>query len=506
MDLLGFKKRKKERDFNNEVNLAIGAELERFGFANAEHFKSHADLSKVAGSKINPQFAKNNYHQQAGFSAEIKTEARTNAENIINKKNTRIRRTDNIGEVNHPQYDHVEVDSKGNPILNEDGTFKGGSQQKVHNSVDKYDKYSKPELFEKYKDTPIDVPSDQIDDIQDRYTKNIEKLKQQEESLRKQGKTELADEKKAEIKRNENVKKRFRDSGVSTDEAMEARKHHNISVAKDIAKISHKAGVDSAKMGAALGGGISTFRNMRSYINGDKDGMDAVKDVAKDTTKSAAISYASGATSTAIGGALKASSSQVAKNLAKGNTPTVILQTGVILAKQTTKLLTGKITGEEFAKNIGQEGTTLATSLTGANLGAVLGTAIAPGVGTIVGGVIGGMTASLMSSALYSELQKSLHDTEISNQQREMINKYCQELIKQEKEYREYAMSVYDDYFDRKELELKDGFKTISIAIQNGENINHGLAMVGEAFDLELKFANVDDFKQHIKSGKTLKL
>ncbi|EQB39703.1 hypothetical protein M947_05100 [Sulfurimonas hongkongensis] len=505
MDLFGFKKRKKEKDFTNEVNVAISAELERFGFANAEHFKSHTDLSKIADSSINPEYVDNNYHQQAGFSAEIKTTARTNANNIIDGKNTRISRTDDVGSVNHPQFDHVEVDKYGNPILDTNGKYMGGSQQKVFKNLDSYRKLYGKE-FNHYKDAILDVPSDQIKDIKTDWNNQISKLKKQKQNRIESGDSVKANDLQKRIDEIENAKSRLRDAKVTTEEAMEARRNHNISIAKDIGKISHKAGIESAKIGGTISGGINSAKNLYAYFKGNKSAKEALQDMAVDTSKATALAYASGATSSTIGGVLKSSSNQIAQNLAKGSTPTVILQSGVILAKQTKNLLSGKIDANEFAKNIGQEGTTLATSLTGANLGAVVGTAIIPGVGTIVGGVIGGMTASIMSSAVYSELQKSIHDTEISNQQREAIKNYCKDLISQEKEYREYAMSIYDNYFDKKELEIKDGFKTVSLAIQNGEDINSGLAVIGKAFNIELQFNNTEEFKQHIKSEKTLKL
>ncbi|MFH0709374.1 MAG: hypothetical protein V2A75_04120 [Pseudomonadota bacterium] len=497
---------KKQKEFNTEVNLAICIELERFGFANAEHFKSYADLSKVAESKINPQYADNNYHQQSGFSAEIKTEARINAENIINDSDKRIKRTDKIGNVNHPKFDHVDVDKNGNPILNNDGTFKGGSQQKVHINIETYDKYSKPELYEKYQGAPIDVPTNQLEEIKQRYANTIENLQQQEAKLRQSGKIELANEKNAEITRAKDVRNRFRDSKVSTDEAMEARKNPALSVGKDIADISHKAGVEASKMGASIGGGLSLLKNIFLVIKGESDTYNATKNVIIDTGKSAAVSYATGASSSAIQGALKASGSQITQNLAKGNTPTLIIQTSIIIVQYTKKLVAGKITPLEFAKHMGQESTTLATSITGANLGAIVGTLIVPGVGTIVGGVIGGMVASIMSSAVYSELQKSIHDLELSNQQREMIRQYCQSLIKQEKEYREYTMSIFDKYFDNKEFEIRNGFENVSLAFQNGTDINQGLSMIGQAFNINLQFDNAQGFKNFVKSDQVLRL
>lgn len=506
MLFIGSKEKNKENDFNLEVNLAISNQLEKFGFANAEHFKSYSDLQKIANSKINTQYAENNYHQQSGFSAEIKTEARRNAKNIMDGKNIRVKRTDNIGQVNHPKFDHVEVDKKGNPILTNDGSFQGGSQQKVHINLETYDRYSKIEWYEKYKDTPIDVPSDQLDEIKKRYSSRINELKQQELRLRKEGKIELADQKKTELERTKDVKNRFRDSNVSTAESMEARKSPTLSVVKDVAKISHKAGLESAKSGAVIGGTISFLKNIFSVKNREKDVQKAMKDVAFDTGKSTLINYATAASSTTIQGVLKASSNQIAQNLAKGSMPTVIFQTGIILSKQTKKLITGEITISEFTKNIGQEGMTLATSLTGANLGAIVGTFIVPGVGSIVGGVIGGMVTSIMSSSIYSELQKSIHDTELSNKQREMIRDYCAELIKQEREYREYTMAIYDQYFNDKEVEIRRGFEKVNLAIQKGDNIHDGLSMIGQAFNLKLKFETTSDFEKFIKNEQVLRL
>ncbi len=505
MDLFGLKKRQKEKDFTNEVNMAVSAGLERFAFANAEHFKTHTDLSKVASSKINTEYADNNYRQQAGFSAEIKTTARTNAQNILDGKSTRVSRTDDVGDVNHPQFDLIEVDKNGNPILDKNGNYRGGSQQKVFQKVESYRKLHGKE-FNHYKDAVIDVPSDQINDIKKDWDNQVSKLEKQKQNRVENGDSNKANDLQKKIDDIKNAKGRLRDAKISTKEAMEARKNHNISIAKDIGKISHKAGVESAKIGGAISGGINSAKGIYAYYKGKKTGKEALQDMAVDTSKATALSYASGATSSAIGGILKTSSNQIAQNLAKGSTPTIILQSGVILAKQAKNLLSGKIDLNEFVENIGQEGTTLATSLTGANLGAVIGTAVMPGVGTIIGGVIGGMTASIMSSAVYSELQKSINDTKISNQQREAIKNYCKDLIIQEKEYREYAMSIYDNYFDKKELEIKDGFKTVSLAIQNGEDISNGLEIIGNAFNIELKFKNTEEFKQHIQSGKTLNL
>lgn len=509
MDLIPNKKRKERKNFDNEVNLAIGSTLEKFGSANAEFFNEYARLNSMKESW------QPNIETQKGFAAEVKHVSRTNAENILNENGRRIARTDDIGAVNHPEFDSVEVDTKGNAKLDASGNFIGGAQQKVHNDVSAYDKYYKTEvgqggkivdLYGKYKNGKLDVPSDQIDEIKKRWTDQINKLEREEAYLRKAGKADLADQKKEEASRIKDTKSRLRDSKVSVDESREARVQPWKSVAKDIAKVSHKAGVQSAKMGGALSGGLSAGKNAKELINGEKDVQEAIADVTKDTAKGAVKSYVTGAASSAIGGALKNSSNQIYKNLAKKSGPTAILQTAVILAKQTGKLILGEITPEQFAENIGREGASLASSLTGANLGATVGAFIAPGVGTVIGGVVGGMVASMMSSALYYELKKTIQETKLSDEKRKMMEEFCQQLIEHEMQYRNRVISVFDRFLDVKDGDIRDGFNAMALAIQNGGSIQNGLQLLGNAFKLRLMFETPDDFRLHVARGDMLRL
>ncbi len=503
------KNKKEEKNFNNEFNLAISIELERFGEANSYHFKSQEELAKISKYKINsdPKQALNNYQQQAGFSAEIKTEARTNASNAINKSNERISRTDNIGSVNHTKYDHVKVDSRGNPILDKNGNFVGGSQQKMHsyeNMKEKYLKYSKKDLYLKYENTPIDIPSDQLQNILDIYSDKIVELEEQEKSLRRSGKIELANQKAEEIKRTKDVKTRFRDSKVTLEDAMEARKNHNISVAKDIVKVSHQAGLEAAKYGGGFTVFFSSLKNIFSVKNKEKEVYEALKDISLDTGKATLLSYSAGFSTTAVQGLLKSTNKQILQNMSKGNLPSVIIQTGLIIGKQAKDLALGKISFSEFNKNIGKEGHILTGSMAGANLGAIVGTAVFPGAGTIVGGVIGGISASIMTGMMHSELMKSIYEVEVSNQRREDIQKYCENLIKQEQEYRKKISDFYDTYLDAKERDISKGFEMISLAIIENKDINNGLKIVSNSYGFNIKFSSKEDFKSFIKNGKTL--
>lgn len=505
MDLFGIKRRRKEQNFNREVNIAIAQELNYFGEASAQHFIAYSELASIAKSKINPEYSDTNYQQQAGFSSEVKNVARTNAENIMNRDNSRIARTDNVGAVNHPQFDFVMVDENNNPILDSNGNYVGGTQQKNFSRIENYDKLLGKE-YEHYENAKIAVPPDQYNDIIANWDHKIREYKQQSRYLREHGDNARADAIDAKIERIEDVKSRTVPSKVSTDDAMEARKSPLRSTVKDIARVAHRAGVESMKTGTVVGGGLSAIKNIYSLANGDKNVREAFTTIAADIGKAAAISYAMGAGSAVVGGALKSTSSQVCKNLSKGSGPAAIINTGIILAKQSTALVAGKITAEEFVANIGQEGTTLATSIAGANLGAVAGTFIMPGVGSIVGGVIGGMVASMLSGSMYCQLQKSIADTKLSNEQRAIIAVACKKLKEQEIQYQNMVNECLDYFLDYKENQIRNSFFMISQSIEAGTSIQPGLEQLGNVFNKQLAFSSNKEFKEHIGRGNTLKL
>ena len=116
------------------VNSGLAAIAEegvsRYGSAIKEHFVAYSgvdnetgqvlkrSLKSISQSKVNPDFAKQNIKQQAGFSAETKEVARRRAEQILKGRRPTITRTDDItGHVNDELYDITsKVDAKGNPI------------------------------------------------------------------------------------------------------------------------------------------------------------------------------------------------------------------------------------------------------------------------------------------------------------------------------------------------------------------------------------------------------
>ncbi len=83
--------------------------VQRYGEAAKQHYVAYSGvdhesgktltkgLKQIADGKVNPDYKYQNTHQQAGFAAEVKDTARTNAEHIIHGDSVRKSRTDDLG-------------------------------------------------------------------------------------------------------------------------------------------------------------------------------------------------------------------------------------------------------------------------------------------------------------------------------------------------------------------------------------------------------------------------
>ena len=505
MDLFGIGERHRRKSFEREISVGIQNEFERFGTGTAEYFRAYSTLAKISKSKINPDYAKSNLMQQAGNSAEVKNVSRINAENAIKRRSTRVARTDDIGAVHHEQFDRVNVDANGNPILDKKGRFTGGTQQKNFYKVRNYDKLLTKE-YEHYKGVPVELPPDQFEDIMRRWDNKISNYRKQIDYLKKHGEPEKAAEIEQRVKQIEDVKGRAKPSKVSTGEAMDARLNPAWSTAKDILSTANDAGLQSAAWGAGAGCAISACQCFVAVRDGDMDFDEALVKVVKDTGGAAVSAYLSGAGSSVLGGALKASGKEVCKGLAEGNAPAAVLQAGVVLTKSIWKLANGEISSEQFVEDIGREGATLGASMLGGNIGAAAGTCVLPGVGTVVGGVVGAMIASLASGAVYEEFLKVARENKLSDEKRKMVHDYCEYLKSVQREYQYELQACFDVFFAKKEKEVRESFLLISEAASRGRSVHAGLTRLAKSFNMNLRFESQEQFDKFFASGETLEL
>ena len=481
----------KKRDLRNDsaINAGLaGAQFENVqlhGDAIKQHFVAYSGvdretgqqmakgLKKISKSKVNSQHKDTNINQQAGFAAEEKTVARENAEKVIKgKKIAKTTRTDDmqkagqpdgkgngIGGKNDPLYDIAEVDSNGIYVQ---GTarqlkFVGGTPEKCADKLlgKSYDKYRDAEV-------PIEVPSDFYDGVKKRLEDKADSIKKQIEKAEKTGNTELVAKKKAELEKVEKTNKNLKKGKLTKQEAIEARLHPKLSTAKDIAKLSHRAGKAAAQSGAMIGGGISFIRNSVAVIKGDKNPEDAVIDIAKDTAGAGALSYAVGFVGAALKGGMQNASSTYVRCLSKTNLPGLVVTAVLETGKTLKRYADSDIDGMECLTELGEKGTGMLAS----SMGAAIGQVIIPI--PIVGGLIGGMVGYSMSGAYYSQLVTALSDAKIAREERLRIEAECREAIIAINEYRMEIELVIANYFQQHIQEFNEAFINMEIAYKTG--------------------------------------
>lgn len=453
---------KKDKTFLN-VGIANSQTetVQRFGAAVKEHsvaykgidnengIKLSKGLKDISKNKLNPNDKARNIKQQAGFSAEVKTQARENAEKII-KGDTKIRstRTDDmlkqsdgkgqtIGGKNEQLYDIAEVDSNGIYVENSGRQLKfvGGDEKSCTDKLlsKEYDKYREA-------DVPLEVPSDFYDGVSQELAEKSEKLKRQIDNAEQKGNYELAEKHRTQLEKVEKTKANLRKGKLTKNEAIQARTHPILSTAKDIHKISNKAGFEGAKTSAIIGGGVSVVQNIVSVVKGDKSAEEAVLDTALDTGKAAAMGYATNYMGSAVAGIMKNASSKTLQSISKGGLPSTIAVSILEVGKTLTKYGNGEIDGVQCLTELGEKGTGMLAS----SAGAAIGQAVIPI--PVVGGLVGGMVGYAMSTAYYNSLVTVLNEAKIAHEERIRIEAECEASIAAMREYRLQIELLVNNY------------------------------------------------------------
>ncbi|GAA7454610.1 hypothetical protein D2C75_02250 [Helicobacter pylori] len=191
------KDREKKQKYNNITDATImgstGEESALHASANREHFSAFDRLEEISKRKVNPNYIKQNINQQAGYSAEIKEQARVNEHNIFAGKRERIVQYDNLSSgqkaqvkklfpnyatpsKNHEIVDYISVDEKGNVIP---GT---AVQSKFvgRNGAECFKKFLSKD-YEKYFENgvKVEIPKDFFGDFQKEANIKIKSLESQ---------------------------------------------------------------------------------------------------------------------------------------------------------------------------------------------------------------------------------------------------------------------------------------------------------------------------------------
>ncbi|WRA09506.1 hypothetical protein KVM17_03705 [Helicobacter pylori] len=475
------KDREKKQKYSNITDAAImgstGEESALYASANREHFSAWDRLEEISKRKINPKYINQNINQQAGYSAEIKEQARVNAHNILAGKRERIVQYDDLfiekktqvkklfpdyatPSKNHEIVDYISVDEKGNVIP---GT---AVQSKFvgKNGAECFEKFLSKD-YEKYFENGVkmEIPKDFFGDFQKEANIKIKSLESQIAKQKELGYFQKAAKLEEKLQKCKTIKAHIRPASITKAEAIEARLNPNLSTAKDVTRVSHQAGMNAAQTGALIGGGVSLVTNVWECVVNGKDPKKAIKHTAIATLKGGALSYGSTLASSSLGGLMQSSANKIIQSLGKSSLPAMIVGACVANATVLTRYFSGKIDKAELLKQLGKANATLISS--GAM--AVVGQALIPI--PVVGALVGGFVGAILSETCFNALLKACEEAKLARQRRIEIEKECREIIKLLKAYQNQFKEVFERYFHETTKFFNQSFDELERALYTGD-------------------------------------
>jgi hypothetical protein len=546
-------KKKQEEKTKTLENAGLGGAasevVQRYGSANQEFLGAYDGINYKTGTplikslkeesaryyrdvKSDPSRQYATLKTHAGNAAEASEVAIGNSKRIINKDPTRRITTDDLdkakgGQRNHPLYDHVDIDRSGNPIAGTESQMKikGDTALEAHDKLREKVKLLKDGTYkhEKYLDNDIKLKVQKgfADDIKKIAQENIKDLEKQERALiGKPGKEEELQKIRRQIFKEKQIAKNVEDSNVSNQESKDSVLKPKTTTVKHTLETSHEAGLEAAKIGLAVAGGMSIIRNVVAVTKGDKEPGEAALAVVKDTGAGVVVSY-----TTAFAGSqlqalmVKASTKKVItqvgkkavekvvtntalKSLAKSNLPAQIVTATIEVGKTMKKYFAGEIDGVECLTELGEKGTGMVAS----SIGMVIGQAAIPI--PVVGGLIGGMVGYALSCACYNQLVSSLKEAKLAREERLRIEAECAEAIKMICEYRREMEAAISRYLSEYMSTFHGAFDDIKTALNIGDidGFIAGANSITHKLGGKPQFNNFSEFDEMMNSSESLKL
>ncbi len=478
------KDREKKQKYNNITDATImgstGEESALHASANREHFSAFDRLEEISKRKVNPNYIKQNINQQAGYSAEIKEQAHVNAHNILAGKRERIVQYDNLSsgqkaqvkklfpnyatpKKNHEIVDYASVDEKGNVIP---GTL---TQSKFvgRNGEECFKKLLSKD-YKKYFENgaKMKIARNHYGDFQRAVNTRIKILESKIAKQKGLGDFQKAAILEKELQKCKTIKAHTRPASITKKEAIEARLNPNLSTAKDVASVSHQAGMNAAQTGALISGGVSLITNVYECVANGKDPAKAIKHTLVATLKGGALSYGSAFASSSLGGLMQSSVNKVIQSLGKGSLPAMFVGACVANATILVRYFSGKIDKTELLKQLVKANATLVSS--GAM--AVAGQALIPipVVGALVGGFVGAILSETFFNA-FLKAREAREEAKLAHQRRIEIERECHEFIKLLEAYQNQFKEVFERYFHETTRFFNQNFDELERALYAGD-------------------------------------
>lgn len=536
-------KKKKRADSAVNTGLGLGGSevVGRYGLAGAEYIKGYQGEVKPNGELLkglkgiaesnNNSYA--NSKQQAGFAGEILFENQTNAENIINKISGRKRQTGAFGRNNHTQFDHVDMDVTGNPILDQQGNFTGTSQMKLrgHYDLDEYIKKKqkkdpnwkpsadftlddllknsakknvqelmrKKEYYQYETTETLHIPTEQYEHAKTYLREKKGKLNKDIIKMKQEGNVKAVEIKRQELDKVESIDQRLSKS-VESKDAMTGRMNPKMYTAKKVHSVSHRAGIEQAKIGAMFGAVISVSRNIFAVYKGEEKDLNRIAlNIAKDSAGAAGISYTTSYSGTVAKAMMERSGKVAFRNLSKTNMPAMIVTSVFEVSKSMKRYLTEEDFGElQLIEELGEKGTGMMAASIGAAVGTAVGTVVLPGVGSAVGGMVGGMVGYMVSATIYGSAMQLLKEERLSDENLIIVKQMAAEAMKSIQAQRDELTDLIETNMSERQEVFDRCLTAIDHAIFCGNHNAYidNLTDLAVTIGIELKFKGFDDFDE----------
>ncbi len=241
---------------------------------------------------------------------------------------------------NHEIMDYISVDEKGNVIP---GTL---TQSKFvgRNGAECFEKFLSKD-YEKYFENgmKMEIPKDFFGDFQKEANIKIKSLESQIAKQKELGDFQKAAHLERRLQKCKTIKAHTRPASITKKEAIEARLNPKLSTAKDVASVSHQAGMNAMQTGAIISGGVSLLTNIYECFANGKDPIKAIKHTTIATAKGGALSYGVAFASSSLGGWMQSSANKIIQSLGKGSAPAMIVGACVANVTIFARYLSGKI-------------------------------------------------------------------------------------------------------------------------------------------------------------------
>lgn len=345
----------------------------------------------------------------------------------------------------------------------------------------------------------LEVPTEQVNSLKLFANEKAAKLTEQAQEMRDQGNYDLADKLDKQANNYYELEQKIADSGLTIEEAIDYRLNPEWETAKDIADVSHQAGIEGAELGGLIGGIVSAVSNAFEVSSGKKELGEAVKDSAKQTLVSAAIGYGSGFVGTEASAYMQQSGIESLEALSDTAAPYLIVPAAVKLFNPIKSYFKGEISGRQLAEEVGVTAAGMTAATVAAGVGQVL--IPIPFVGAAIGGMIGYAVTNNLARRFFDWLKGGKFSDEKEKEELRMKYEISAALS------REYGMR-FRRLFDNKAAQL-DKESNALFDLFDDQNASAGEICAGinrfaEVFGKKLSINSMKEFDELMLSKDKL--